>query len=145
MLAYSLCSQLAPRCLNFWNKWSWCLCVIPTWRVTYNVNKWTHMSYLVVLLVTIIKTKTRVCRFLLAYSLYPQTSTRYPDFWSKWSIGLCLIPTWRMTYNVNKLTRKTFMALFLVTIIKTKNTNLSIIACLQLMHPSCTKMPRLLN
>ena len=40
-----------PRCLDFWNKWSWVFCVIPVWWITYSVNKLTHKPYLVKYLV----------------------------------------------------------------------------------------------
>ena len=129
----------------FWNKWSWGLCVIPTWQVTYIVNTFTHISYPALFLVTIIKTKTHVCRFLLAYSFCTQVAPRCPDFGIKWSWGLCVIPTWQPTYNVNKLTHKTYLALYLVTIIKTKTQVCRFLLELQFMHPSCTKMPRLLK
>ena len=62
----SLCTQVAPRCLDFWTKWSWSLCVIPIWWISYNVNKSTRITHLVMYLVTIIKKKNQICRFLLA-------------------------------------------------------------------------------
>ena len=59
----------APRCSDFWNKWSWGLCLIPMLWITYSVNKLTHKTYLVNVFgynVTIIK-KNLNFSILLAY------------------------------------------------------------------------------
>ena len=111
--------QVAPRCLDFWTKWSRGLCVIPVWWITNNVNKLTHITYLVMYFVTTIK--NQICRFLLAYSnLCTQVASRCLDFWTKWSWGLCVIPIWWIRYNVNKLTHIAYLVMYLVTIIKKK-------------------------
>ena len=87
------------------------------WWITYNVNKLDRRTYLVMYLVTIIKKKTEICRFLLAYK-FMQVESRCPDFQNKWSWGLCVIPIWCMSYNVNKLTHISYLVMYLVTMIK---------------------------
>ena len=130
----NLCTQVA-RCLDFWTKWSWGLCVIPIWWVTYNVNKLTHKTYLVMYLVTIIKKKIKFVDFCLPTNLCVQVAPRCLDFWNKLSWGLCVIPIWWITYNVNKMTHITYLVMYLVTIIKEKKSNLSIFACLLIYAP----------
>ena len=142
LLAYQF-MQVAPRYLDFSYKWSWNLCVIPLWWITYNVIKLTNINYLVMYLVAIVKKKTHICRFLLSYQ-FMQVAPRRHDFWYKCSWGICVIPLWWITYNVNKLTHITCLAMYLVTIIK----KLKFVAlCLlnSLCYTSCTLMPRLLK
>ena len=110
------CTQMP----HFWNKWSWGLCVIPKWWITYSVNKLTHKTYLVMYLVTIIKKITRIFRCCLLTSLCPQVALRRHHFWTTWSWGLWLKPILRITYGLNKLTHKTYLLMYLVTIIKKK-------------------------
>ena len=86
----SLCIQVAPRSHNFWNKWSWGLCVMPIWRITYNVNKCTHKTYLVMYLVTILKKVLKFVDFWFT-DLCTQVAPRSQDFWNKWSWGLCVM------------------------------------------------------
>ena len=108
--------QVVPRCPDFWNKWSWGLCLILMLWITYSVNKLTHKTYLEMYLVTIIKKKVKFVNFAFLLVNAP----RCPDFWNKWSRGLCLIPMLWIAYSVNKLTHKIYLAMYLVTIIKKK-------------------------
>ena len=117
-LLTNLCAQVA-RCLDFWTKWSWGLCVIPIWWIAYNVNKLTHIIYLGMYLVTIIKKIIKFVNFFMLTNLCTQVA-RCLDFWTKWSGGLCVIPIWWVTYNVNKSTHKTYLVMYLVTILKKK-------------------------
>ena len=134
-LLTSLCTQVPPRCLDFWNKWSWGLCVIPIWWITYSVNKLTHITYLVMYLVTIIKNKKiKFVNFCLLTNLCTQVAPRCLDFWNKWSWGLCVILIWWITYNVDKLTHITYLVMYLVTLIR-KKSNLSIFARLLVYAP----------
>ena len=45
---FTCCTQMP----DFWNKWSWGLCVIPLWCNTYIMNKWTHITQLMTYLGT---------------------------------------------------------------------------------------------
>ena len=85
---------------------------------TYNVNKWTHIIHLVMYLVTMIKINTQIWRFF-PYK-FMQVAPINPDFWNKWSWGLCVIPIRWITYNVNTLTHITYLVMYLVAIIKKK-------------------------
>ena len=116
----SLCTQVASRCHDFWNKWSWGLCVTPILWITCNMNKLTHITNLAMYLITIIKKNPQICRFYLHTSLCTQVASRCHDFWNKWSWGLCVTPILWITCNMNKLTHITNLAMYLITIIKTK-------------------------
>ena len=103
--------------------------MIPRCWITYNVNKLTHITYLVIFLVTIIKEKTRFYRFFLTHQFMHPSSPRCHHFWNKWSWGLCVILIWWITYHVNKLIYTTYLCMYSVTIIK-KNSNLSMFSWL---------------
>ena len=130
----NLLTKVAPRCTYFWNKWSWGLYVIPLWQITYNVNKLTHITYLVMYLVTIIKKQLKCVDFCLLTRLCAKVAPRRPDFWNKWSWGLYVILIWRITYNVNKSTHTTYLVMYLVTIIKQK-FRFAIFACFPVYAP----------
>ena len=112
--------QVAAICPDFWNKWSWGFCVIPLWWITCSLNKSTHKTYLVMYLVIIINRNTNLTIYA-CNSLYNQVAARCPDFWNKWSWGFCVIPLWWITCSLNKLTHKTYLVMYLVTIIKIKS------------------------
>ena len=104
-LLTNLFTEVAPRCLGFWTKWSWGICVIPIWWITHNVYKLTHITYLVLYLVTIIKKeKIKFVDFCLLVNLFTEVAPRCLDFCTKRSWGICVIPLWWIAYNMNKLT-----------------------------------------
>ena len=94
--------------------------MISIWWITYNENKLTHITYLIMYLVTIIKKKIKFVIFCLLTNLCTHVAPRCLDVWTKWSWGLCVILIWWITYNVNKLTHITYLVMYLVTIIKNK-------------------------
>ena len=117
---FSWLPSYAPRCTqtrDFWTKWSWGLCVIPIWWITCNVNKLIYITYLCMYSVTIIKEKLKFVDFSWLPSYAPR-STQTRDFWTKWSWGLCVIPIWWTTCNVNKLIHITYLCVYSVIIIK---------------------------
>ena len=112
------------------NYWSWGLCVIPICWLPYHVNKLTHITYLIMYLVAIIKKKKSNLSIFACFPVFSLVAHRCHDFWNKWSWGLCVIPIWWITYNGNKLTHITYLVMYMVAIIKQKKPNLSIFACL---------------
>ena len=128
-----------PSCTQMpWllNKWSWGLCVIPIWWITYNVNKLTHITYLVMYLVTIIekkKSNLSIFAYLIIYALkfHPNALTFELN---RHEVSLWY-PIWWITYSVNKLNHITHLVMYLVTIIKKKKSNMSIFACLLIYAP----------
>ena len=76
----SLYNQVAARCPNFWNKWSWGFCVIPLWWIICSLNKLTHNTYLVMYLVTIIKITSQICRFIFVTVYITKLQPDAPTF-----------------------------------------------------------------
>ena len=123
-------------CLEFWTKWSRSLCVIPIWWITYNVNKLTHMTYLVMYLDTIKRRRKSnlsifACLVIYAPKLHPDALTfelngHEASVWYQYD---------ELQYSVNKLTHITCLIMHLVTIIKKKKSNLSIFAGLLIYAP----------
>ena len=111
---FRLWTKVAPRCPNFWRKWSWGFFLIPIWWTTYIVRKLTHITYLVMYLVTIVMKKLK----FVGFCLFQKGEPRCPDFSNKWSWGLCLIARWWITYNKNKLNYKLYLVMYLVKIVK---------------------------
>ena len=109
----------------------WCK-HIDTYNLTSNIFGYKH------------KEKTQICRFLLAFQFMHTCCTKCPDFWNKWSWGLCVTQIWCITYNVNRLTHMTLPVLYLVTIINKKLEFVDFFSY-QFMHPCCTQMPRSWN
>ena len=75
-----LYNQVAARCPDFWNKWSWGFCVIPLWFITYCLNKLAYKTYLVRYLVSIIKIKSQICRFMLVTVYITKLQPNAPTF-----------------------------------------------------------------
>ena len=102
--------------------------MIPLWWITYNMNKLTHLTYLVMYLVTIRKKKAQFWRILLAYILCSQIAPWCPIFEINGREASLWCQKWWITWNMSKLTHITYLIKYLVTIIK-KNSNLLIFAC----------------
>ena len=66
------------------------------------------------------KEKLKFVDICLLTSLSTQIAPSCHDFWNKWSRGLCVTPIWWVTYRGNKVTHKSYLVMYLVTIIKEK-------------------------
>ena len=123
---------------DFWNKLSWGLCVIPLCCNAYCMNERTHITQLVTYLGSPIKKPRNLALFWFP-SFYSSCCILMPDFWNKWSWGLCVITLWWNTYIVNNWTHTTYLVMYLGSPVKKKSEFAAILVFQlsdKLLHPA---------
>ena len=100
---------------DFWNIWSWGFCVVPLWWMTCemikNVQFVQQRMHLDILL-----QRNLVFWDICGYFWKKLARASHPDFWNKWSWGLCVVPLRRMSCERMKSVQFPTQRMHLVTL-----------------------------